>query len=158
MLTRSKITFLCSLILLGAALLLFHFGPPGIGFGEDRILSSTVLTNGNRLFLVAHRTGHPIDAYEVNLFRVDQNTNVFVSWLGYEDGYWWGGALLPEWSGDKVKIQVFGGTVGEYTVTDGSVSWFGGRKRTIPSYRIDGIKIVTPIPVAILTNHSTSIK
>jgi hypothetical protein len=152
---RSKL-ILWSVLLLIAALLLFHFGPLGIRAGDDCILSSTVLTNGSRLFLVAHRTGHPIDAYEVSLFRVDQNTNVFVSWLGYEDGYWWGGALLPEWSGDKVKIQVFGGTIGVYSVPNGSVSWLGGGITNIRSHKIDGVKIMEPIPAAILMNQSTS--
>lgn len=129
---------------------LFHFGPPGIKAGEDRILSSLLLTNGSKLFLVAHRTGHAIDAYEVSLFRVDDMTNVFVSWLGYEDGYWWGGALSPEFSKNSVKIKVFGGTVATYSLSNDSVIWHSGRRRVIPSFRIDGIKVNYPIPKAIL--------
>lgn len=130
--------------------MLFHLGPPGIKAREDRILSAVPLTNGSRLFLVARRTGHPIDAYEVSLFRVDPETNVFVTWLGYEDGYWWGASLQNDSTSGRVKIRAFGAVMGEYSSSEGTVSLGGNAGEVIPAYRIDGVKVIYPIPREIL--------
>ena len=142
----------CGFAVIGLVLLL-HFGPPGIKAGEDRILGSTVLTGSNKLFLVAHRTGHPIDAYEVSLFRVDSETNVFVSWLGYEDGYWWGSSLHAETNGDKLDIEAFWQIVGTYSLSDGLIRWKDKQTRDTISHRIDGVKVSWPVPKIILTNN-----
>ena len=147
------VALVAGIALLAAVILLFHFGPPGIKAGEDRILSSTLLTNGSRPFLVAHRTGHPIDAYEVSLFRVDQSTNVFVNWLGHEDGYWWWASLVAGPAGDKVRIRAFGTILAVYSVADGSVTWIDKAMEGVASHRIDGVKIQHPMPAAILTNR-----
>ena len=146
---KKLLFFLGLVLLLILSLLLFHFGPPGIKHGEDRILSSIGLTNGSKLFLVAHRTGHPIDAYEVSLFRVESDRSVFVNWLGFEDGYWWGASLVAESAAGKVKIRAFGGVIGEYSVMDGSVK-LAGKKEVEPSFRIDGVKVKCSIPKEIL--------
>src|SRR5712691_3603035 len=59
--------------------LVYQFGPPGIKPGDDRVLSSMRLQNGDLLYIVAHRTTSIVDTYEVCLYRVNQNTNLFVS-------------------------------------------------------------------------------
>lgn len=128
---------------------LFHFGPPGIKAGEDRILSSLTLTNGSKLFLVAHRTGHPIEAYKVSLFRVEPDKSVFVNWLGFEDGYWWGASLSDNPATGKVQIRAFGGLIGEYSVAAGSVK-FADKKDVELGFKIDGVNVKCAIPKEIV--------
>ena len=148
----SKLVFILGggFVVLLSVLFVFHLGPPWITSGEDRIMSSTSLTNGSKLFLVLHRTESLIDAYEVSLFRVDPATNVFISWLGYEDGYWWRGELVSDPPGDEVKVNVLGTTIATYSTSKDSTIWHGRKTKIIPSRKIDGVNITDPIPKAIL--------
>jgi hypothetical protein len=132
-------------VLLIGGCALFHFGPPGLKAGDNRVLSTLTLTNGSKLFLVARRTGHPIEAYEVSLFRVESDKSVFVNWLGFEDGYWWGASLSDNPTTGKVKIRAFGGLIGEYSVSAGSVR-FTDKKEPEPGFKIDGVSVKYPIP------------
>jgi hypothetical protein len=147
-----------ALIVIISLILLFHFGPPGISSGEDRILSSLKLTNDNRLYLVAHRTGDFIDAYKVSLVRVDRDTNVFVSWLGHEDGYWWNASLVPDVTAEEVTIRAFGFDFGVYRLSDGIFRWAEEDRKPIPSHRIDGIRVIERIPPDILPTNGDQVQ
>src|ERR1041385_998114 len=66
------------------ALLLFQLGPHRIKVGEDRLLSSALLPGHSKLFVVETRDGNILEPYAVTLYRLDQNSNVFVCFLGNE--------------------------------------------------------------------------
>ena len=122
--------------------ILYQFGPPGIKAGEDRILSSMLLTNGNRLVVVTHRTGHPIDAYEVTLYRIDQKTNVFAYYLGHEEAFWWGCSLRASSATNKVQILAFWQPLAAYSIADDSVSWPGEKRPDTPPHKNDAANVV----------------
>jgi len=146
---KSKYIFVgggAGLLFVAILALLYQFGPPGIKTGEDRILSSTVLSNGSRIYVVAHRTGHLIDAYEVSLYRVDQSTNVFVCFLGHQEAFWWGSSLQASSSSDVVEIRAFWQMVANYSVSNGSVTWSDKKRGSYPSYKIDGVNVQWPVP------------
>jgi hypothetical protein len=91
---------------------------------SEYILSSTSLKDGSRVFIVAHRTGHFIEAYEVTLYRVWADKSISLNWLGYEDGYWWWCNLRPGRPG-VIEVRAFGGLMAEYEISTGNVKWLG---------------------------------
>jgi hypothetical protein len=125
----------CVLLVLSA---LYQFGP--IGTPSDSILASVAIETGSKLYVVAHKTTDPIKTYEVSLYRVDQDTNVSVCFLGGKEAFWWGCSLSPETMSDTVKIKVFWQTVAVYSNLDGSVIWSDKQRGIFPSYKIDGKK------------------
>jgi len=133
------------LVAIAVALPLIQFGPPGIKVGDDRLLASLSLSNGEALYLVTHRTPSWIDTYEVSLYRVDSRQNVFVNFLGDEQGYWWRSSLKFNPRGD-VEIVAKMCRVGVYSVSGGSVSIIGGKPSYVPGYKVDGDTIQCQIP------------
>jgi hypothetical protein len=113
-------------------------------------LDSILLTNRSQLFLVAHRTGHPVEAYEVCLYRVDQYTNVFVCFLGHAESFWWGSSLQHGNHKGEVRIAAFWSTVGVYSVPYGFVDLSYRKTGSYPSYMIDGVNVKWPIPQVVL--------
>ncbi len=107
------------------------------------------LQNGDLLYIVAHRTTSIVDTYEVCLYRVNQNTNFFVCFLGGKDSYWWGCSLRPDASSNSVLIHVFGMDVAKYSTTDGQVIWKDKTMGKFPSYRIDGVNVSWPVPAVV---------
>jgi hypothetical protein len=126
----------------------FHFGPPGIKIGDDRVLASTNLADGSKVLIVLHRNKNPIEAYEVTLYRVWADNNISLNWLGYEDGYWWGCHLKPGKT-DTLEIHAFGGLLAQYVISTGAVYWSGSSKVT-RSYRIDELDYKPMLPQVIL--------
>ena len=148
-----KALLIASVGLLGLILvaLVAHFGPPGIKAGEDRILSKMLLADGRRLFIVAHRTAHLVDAYEVSLYRVDQATNFFVCFLGHEEGFWWGCSMLKE-SSSNIVIHAYWRKIARYSLDDGTLVWTEKGRGDSPTYKIDGDKVKWPVPLVISTD------
>src|SRR5439155_2453773 len=124
-------------------------GAPGIREGENRILSYTNLTGGAKLYVVAHRTGHLTDAYEVCLYKVELQTNVSMCILGYKDSYWWGCSIRPNGS-DKLDIRALWSVAATYWVRDGSVLIPEAGEARSPLHLIDGIDFKWTIPREIL--------
>ena len=140
-----KIFFLASL-LLTPLVWFYQMGPPTISAGADKLLASTSLANGDTLFLVAHKTGDFVEAYEVSLYRVDETTNVFVAFLGHEEPFWWGASLRPSAVPDKIEIRAFWEIEAVYSIADGSYDYPAKKWVSYPSCKIDGVKIKWPVP------------
>ena len=130
-------------------LYLFHFGPFGIVAGDERILSSCNLTNGDSLFIVAHRTQSWAEPYNVRLYRVSQETNYSVCFLSHEDSYWWGCSLKSQNFNQIVEINVFGAKLASYKISNQEVVWNNQKRPISPSYAMDGVKVSIEIPKAI---------
>lgn len=129
--------------------LLFHFGPLGIKSGDDRMLASAKLADASSVFIIAHRTGHFIDAYEVTLYRVSSPNDIYINWLGYEDGYWWGCNLKFGVKSNILEIHAFGRLMAEYDISTGNVKW-SDKKDALQSYRFDDLPNRQQIPKQIL--------
>lgn len=140
-----------ALVVLIFVIAIAHFGPPGIKAGEDQVLSSMCLANGRKLFIVAHRTDSPFDAYEVSLYQVDQATNVFVCFLGHEESFWWGCSMRSE-SASNVTIRAYWRKVADYSLSDGTLFWTDKSRGDFPTYKIDGDKVKWPVPPVLATN------
>lgn len=107
--------------------LVVHFGPPAAWIRRDRILSAVTATNGATLCVVAHRTGHPIDAYEVNLYRIERNGDTFRYYLGNEESYWWGCSLGTVGQPAQVEIRCFWHPVAAYSFEADEVMWLDSK-------------------------------
>lgn len=117
---------------------LYQFGPPGIRTGETRILSSVILTNGSSIHVAAHKTGHWIDAFSVNLYRVE-GTNISRYYLGHEEAFWWGCSLRPRPAQDQLDIQAFGQTIAVYSIGADAIHWTDkSRPSSPPQQEADG--------------------
>ena len=129
-----------------ALVCIWHFGPLEIQTGEDRILGSLELQEGDKLFLVAHRTTSLVDAYVVSLFRVHQKTNFSVCWLGHEDSYWWGSSLQSIQNSEDVCVQLWWSKLGTYSIADNSFHWADPAQPPVPTYFVDGVKVQCHVP------------
>lgn len=133
--------------------LFFHFGPLGIKAGDDLVLASAKLSDASRVFIMAHRTGHLIDAYEVTLYRVSPTNGITINWLGYEDGYWWRCGLSYGNNSNILEIHAFGGLMAEYDITSGDIKWHD-KQDVLHSYHIGDLSNVRPIPNVILLENN----
>lgn len=132
-----------------ALMSLYHLGPIGIKAGDERVLANHQLANGDRLFIIAHRTESWIEPYNIRLYRVHQETNYFVCFLSHEDAYWWGCSFIHPGAGDDIGIKAFGISLATYVASNHSVVWNDHNRPSSPSYKIDGIKVIIKIPEAI---------
>src|SRR5205807_10590244 len=82
-----------AVLLPAMGLRLFHLGPLGIRPGNERVLARLTLTNGSTFAVVALRNRDLLEAYTVNLYRLDRNGGTQRYLLGFEESYWWGCAL-----------------------------------------------------------------
>ena len=118
-----KIFVLIGVVTLLLGLCVFHLGPFGIRPGDDIVLGSAPLTNGGRLFVVAHRTHDLVEAYEVTLYRVERSGEIFTYWMGYEESYWWACSIRPVDDFSVLQIRADGAVAALYTVPDHSLTF-----------------------------------
>ena len=138
---------------------LFHCGPVGVRSGEDRLLARRRLSDGDTLYIIAHRSKSWAEPYEVRLFRLHQKTNCYVNFLAFEDSYWWGCRFAETETNGRVKIYVYGMEVAAYSLNDGSVSWAEPGTPNKSSFLIDGVEITyPPIPQIIKDEMKNEMK
>ncbi len=109
------------------AVYFFHFGPLGVGSGDDVLCAELSLTNGSKLCVVAHRTGEFIDAYHVTLYLIEVNGEVLSYNLGDEDSFWWATSLRLGVDKKEIEIRSFGQFVAKYLIAEKSVAWADGK-------------------------------
>ena len=119
-------------------ILLYHFGPLDITAGQNRVISSFHSATGSRFYVVAHRTKRPIEAYEINLYKVDDQTNVFWYYLGHQESFWWGCSLkqtigVP----DELDIRSFWQSEATYLFSKDLVVSRDSTHVNFPAQRID---------------------
>jgi len=96
------VLFGCIVLLLAVGL--WRLGPPGIRQGDDLLLATLSDSDGARFYVIAHRTDHLIDAYEVTLYRVTLGKDAWSYYLAFEDGFWWGCTL--GWSKGRKELEI----------------------------------------------------
>ena len=102
---------------------MFHFGPIGIRAGDDVVCSRLTMADGSSLYLVAHRTGQLIDAYQVFLYRIESSHYTYEYRLGNEDSFWWGSSLRKVGAEGTVEIRSFWQPVAKYVQNTGTLEW-----------------------------------
>ena len=114
------------LLLLATGLRLFHLGPLGIRPGNERVLARLTLTNGSTFAVVARRNDNLIEAYTVNLYRLDTNGVTVRYLLGFEDSYWWGCVLRLSANQREIEVRADGQPTARYSLDDVLVTWVDG--------------------------------
>jgi hypothetical protein len=143
---HKSLRWIAGLSILGIIVVFFQLGPPSVGPGEDRILSTLQLNKESTLYLVAKRGW--VD-YDIDLYRVD-GTNVWIGDVDFETAYWWGGNLKLSSSG-QVDIRSFGSSEGSYSITNGTISLERFEGTHFPLHLIDGVNLNRPIPKQVLS-------
>lgn len=146
----SGFALLC-LLSLSVAIVIFHCGPFGVEHGEERLLASRRLTNGETLYLIAHRTSSWIEPYQTRLYRLVDKTNCIVHFLTFEDSYWWKCGLENGKSADEIYIKVYGTKVATYSLAGSEVRWLKRNRPNSPGFLI-GDQVQLPVP-AIIRNE-----
>ena len=147
-LSRKALYGLAGCCIVGVLAILFQLGPPGIKSGDYRVLASLRLTNNLSLHLVAHRCGGLTDPYDVYLYKVQAQSNVFVCGIDSETAYWWG-ASLRLIDSNRVEIRAEWTPEAYYYVQDGTVSLVGRIGFTFVPRLIDVTNMVYPIPAGV---------
>jgi len=148
--SRLGLWIVAVLLCIGLFGCLFQFGPPSILPGDDRILATMRIADGDSLYIVAHRTSSLLKTYEVSLYRVLERTNFFVCFLGNKEPYWWGCSLRRTSIPERIEIRVGWAALATYSLPNGIVisedKVLDGR----PTYRMDGVKVTWPVPKVLL--------
>jgi|SRR5215471_11727119 len=114
------------LLLLGTGIRLFHLGPFGIRPGDERVLTRLTLTNGATFAVVARRNDNIIEAYTVNLYRIDADGTTTWYLLGFKDSYWWKCSLRLSADRQVIQVRADGQAVARYSFDRGFVTWIDG--------------------------------
>jgi hypothetical protein len=101
---------------------LFHLGPFGIRPGDDITLAQARLTNGDQLFVVAHRTQSVAEPYEVTLYRLEATGEAVQYWMGYEDSYWWACSIRPTTNSSVLQIRADGSPAAFYSLPEATLT------------------------------------
>jgi hypothetical protein len=117
----TKIAIPIGILLIGIPL--FHLGPPTVSIGDDLVLARSTLTNGAQLFVVAHRTDTIFEPYEVTLYRVRPDGEIYLYWMGYEDSFWWRCSIRPDQDPTRLQIRAIGSVTAYYKIDDGSLTF-----------------------------------
>jgi hypothetical protein len=139
---------ICGLLiacLLITALILFHCGPIGVRAGENRVLATRQLVNGDKLYIVAERTDSWVEPYQVRLYRLNQNSNWFVNFLTFEDSFWWKCRFEGSETDGQIGIVVSGTKIAAYSLSNSEVKWLTRKRANSPSLLI-GDEVTMPIP------------
>jgi hypothetical protein len=131
--------------LLFMVVILFHCGPIGVRAGENRLLATRKLVNGDKLYILAERTDSWVEPYQVRLYRLNQNSNWFVNFLTFEDSFWWKCRFEGSETDGQIGIIVFNSKIAAYSLSNSEVKWLTRKRADSPSHLI-GDEVTMPIP------------
>src|SRR5438445_13614657 len=104
-----------AIVLLGVPLL--YWGPSLHLNSGPRLLGDLHLPDGSRLLLVQRPYREFVEPYSVNLYRVYADGFAEATVVGFEDSYWWFGALAYR-GGKSVDIRAFGASTCIYDLEE----------------------------------------